>query len=79
MYLLPVTHLEFKEGHHETSTNTPLTLALRMKTFLNEDDEPVLFSDCADVPYKILLSDNKNFEVEETNSKFFSFFCQFIN
>lgn len=67
MYLLPVTHLEFKEGHLETATHTPLTLALKMKTFLQEDDEPVLFSDCADVPYKIILSDNKNFEVDATH------------
>ena len=65
VYLLPVQMLEFKEAYLETSTVTPMTLALKMFTFLDGEDEPVMFTDCADVPYNVELSDNKNFELVE--------------
>ena len=62
-----MSQLQIKEGTHvETSVKTPLTIALQMKTFLRpEDDEAVMFTDCADVPYTVTFSDNKNFQVEE--------------
>lgn len=69
VYLLPVTQLEFKDSHLEVSTTSPLTLALRMFTFLKDDEEPVMFTDCADVPFKIALSDNKNYQVETTHER----------
>lgn len=72
MYLQPVTHLELKQGSHvETSENVPMTIGVRMKTFIDgadggaADEDPVMFTDCADVPYKVVLSDNKNFELKE--------------
>lgn len=71
VYLLPVTHMNFKPGMTvETATHTPITLAIQMKTFLEENDDPIMFTDCAEVPYQVTLSDNKNFEVVERYRKF---------
>lgn len=71
VYILPVTRLEFKSGLQvETATHTPATLSVRMMTHLDkDDDEDVMLTDCADVPFQIVLSDNKNFEVENTFGK----------
>ena len=69
MYILPVTHLKFKANQLEGSVDTAMTLGIKMLTFINEDDEPIMFSDCADVPFKITLSDTKNFAIEEYFSK----------
>jgi hypothetical protein len=63
VYIQPATHLELKQSYVETSTDTPITMALNLKTFLPEGQDPVMFTDCADVPFKIVLSDNQNFEV----------------
>ena len=69
-YILPVTRIEFKRGLQlETATHTPITLALRMLTFLDDESDETMFTDCADVPYHIALSDNKNFEVEGTSGE----------
>ena len=69
-YILPVKRLEFKRGTQlETATHTPITLAVRMLTFLNDEADETMFTDCADVPYNIALSDTKNFAVEGTSGK----------
>ncbi len=69
VYLQPVTEMHFKEGIHlETALGTPLTLGLRMLTTLAADADPVLFTDCADVPYMVALSDNRNFELSSEAS-----------
>ena len=69
-YILPVTRIEFKRGLQlETATHTPITLAIRMLTFLDDESDETMFTDCADVPYHIALSDTKNFEVEGTSGE----------
>lgn len=69
-YILPVTRIEFKRGLQlETATHTPITLAVRMLTFLDDESDETMFTDCADVPYHIALSDTKNFEVEGTSGE----------
>ena len=45
-----------------------------MTTFLPEEGEEVMFTNCADVPYEIKLSDEENFEVINRSSKFFIYF-----
>jgi len=65
-----VAHLEFKEeGYRETSVNTPMWLGLKMKANVENVDEPVMFTDCADAPYRVSLADNKNFKLHTTASK----------
>ena len=69
-YILPVTRIEFKRGLQlESATHTPITLALRMLTFLDDESDETMFTDCADVPYHIALSDTKNFQVEGTSGE----------
>ncbi len=72
VFLQPVHELSFKQGMHlETVPGAPLALGLRMTTVLEDsgDADPVLFTDCADVPYKVALSDNKNFELDTEASE----------
>ena len=70
VYILPVTRLEFKRDLQvETATHTPITLSIRMMTHLDDESDEVMFTDCADVPFEITLSDNKNFEVENRYGK----------
>ena len=56
---------------------------LKMTTFLPEEGEEVMFTNCADVPYEIKLSDEENFEVINRSSKFFFFImslnCELFN
>ena len=52
---------------------------LKMTTFLPEEGEEVMFTNCADVPYEIKLSDEENFEVINRSSKFFLFLIQTTN
>ncbi len=42
-----------------------------MMTLLDaSESDPVLYTDCSDVPYTVTLSDTKNFEVESRTSEF---------
>ena len=70
VYILPATHMEFKENSaREMTTSSPLILGLKMLTFVPGSDDPVLYTDCSDVPIKVTLSDYKNFEVETNKSE----------
>ena len=40
-----------------------------MTTFLPEEGQEIMFTNCADVPYEIKLSDEENFEVINRSSK----------
>ena len=53
-------------------------MALQIFAILPNSDEEVLFSDCADIPYEVTLSDNINFEVESRASKCKSIYVSFI-
>ncbi len=65
-----MTRLEYKSDLQlESASHSPLTLSIRMMTHLDEESDEVMFTDCADVPYQIALSDNKNFELENTFGK----------
>ena len=48
-----------------------------MTTFLPEEGEEVMFTNCADVPYEIKLSDEENFEVINRSSKFVFIYFEF--
>ena len=70
VYILPVKRIEFRRGLQlETATHTPLTLAIRMLTFLDDEADETMFTDCADVPYDIALSDTKHFQVESISGE----------
>jgi hypothetical protein len=49
-------------------------MALQIFAILPNSDEEVMFSDCADIPYEVTLSDNVNFEVESRARKFKFFY-----
>ena len=46
-----------------------IQLNLKMTTFLPEEGQEIMFTNCADVPYEIKLSDEENFEVINRSSK----------
>jgi nuclear pore complex protein Nup210 len=63
VHILPVSSIALKESSVEFATGTPHTMALQMFAILPDSDEEILFTDCADIPYEVTLSDNINFEV----------------
>ena len=64
VHILPVSSIALKESSVEVATNSPHNIAIQMFAILPDSDEEVMFTDCADIPYEITLSDNINFEVE---------------
>ncbi len=50
-----------------------IQLNLKMTTFLPEEGQEIMFTNCADVPYEIKLSDEENFEVINRSSKCLQF------
>jgi len=46
-----------------------IQLNLKMTTFLPEEGQEIMFTNCADVPYEIKLSDEENFEVINRSNK----------
>ena len=70
--ILPPIRIDFVEKEIEHTTDSLIQMHLKMTTFLPEEGEEVMFTNCADVPYEIKLSDEENFEVINRSSKFFS-------
>jgi len=61
--ILPPIRIDFVEKEIEHTTDSLIQMHLKMTTFLPEEGEEVMFTNCADVPYEIKLSDEENFEV----------------
>jgi len=61
--------MAFRESSAEIATRSPHFVYLQFYAILPKTDEEVLFSDCADFPYDITLSDNENFEVKSRSGK----------
>jgi hypothetical protein len=59
-----VSSIALKEISVEVATHSPHSVPLQMFAILPDTDEEVMFSDCADIPFEVTLSDNINFEVE---------------
>ena len=55
---------------HEHTAGSIFQMNLKMTTFLPDDGEEIMYTQCSDVPYEIKLSDNENFEVINRSSKY---------
>jgi len=67
VYILPPERIDFNPNNIvEFPTSADITLTLKMMASLNAN-ETAMFTNCHDVPYEILLSDDENFSaVKET-------------
>jgi len=65
VHILPATHLELDTNTEEFSTTGVWRGNVRFFTLLPKTNEKVLFTDCANIPYEVKLSDPENFFVED--------------
>jgi len=65
VHILPATHLELDANSEEFSTTGIFRGNVKFYTLMPKTNEKVMFTDCANIPYEVKLSDPENFYVED--------------